>query len=150
MYDFSSYNCISLEPSSPRTLTAQDIPAIAAMMANARERAFVVAWLATLCTGECCADLCIVVVHEGRLFLKNAAQHRTSDMRVKIACVGIRFSVNTVVTPVVTTVIATVLTIVVTTVVTENRMPMHATFFSHAGCAMSGNDFSKKSCAFCP
>ncbi len=88
------------------------------------------------CTGERCADLrvvvivvTVVVVHEGRFFLKNGAQHRTSDMRIKIACVGIQFSLTTVITTVVTTVIATVVTIVVTAVVTENRMPTHTIFF---------------------
>ncbi len=46
-------------------------------------------------------------------------------MRIKIACVGIQFSVTTVVT----TVVATVVTIVVTTVVTENLMPTHEILF---------------------
>ncbi len=45
-------------------------------------------------------------------------------MRKKIACVGIRFSVTTVVT----TIVMTVATTVVTPVVTENRMPTHAIF----------------------
>ncbi len=44
---------------------------------------------------------------------------------------------------IVTTVVATVVMTVVTTVVAENCMPMHTTFFSHVGCAMSGNNFFK-------
>ncbi len=52
---------------------------------------------------ERCTYLCvvIVVVHEGRFFLKNGARHRTSNMRIKTACVGVRFSVTTVITMVV-------------------------------------------------
>ncbi len=57
-------------------------------------------------------------------------------MRKKIAWVGIRFSVTTVVTTIVTTVATTVVTTVVMTVVKENCMPTHAIFIlmSNARC----------------
>ncbi len=55
-------------------------------------------------------DLCVVVVvvavvviHEVQFFLKNGARHRASDMRIKIAYIGIQFSVTTLVTTVITT-----------------------------------------------
>ncbi len=56
--------------------------------------------------GSAAWDLCVVVVavvivHEGQFFLKSGARHRASDMRIKISCVGIRFSLTTVVTTVV-------------------------------------------------
>ncbi len=126
MYDFSSYNHISPELLSPCTPTdrrqfqrvptmredpahIQNVPAIAATTANTLQPAFLVAWLATLLHRERCADICVIVeaviVYEGRFFLKNGALHRTSDMRKKISCVNIRFSVTTVVTTVVTIIV---------------------------------------------
>ncbi len=144
MCDFSSYNRISLETSSPhtpvtqerrgfegflrceRTLCMSEKSWLSRRRQQTRDNAHSLLLCSPLfCAGELCADLRVVVVHEGRFFLKNGAQHRASDMRIKIACVGIRFSITTVVT----TVVATVVPIVVTTVVTENRMPMHAIFF---------------------
>ncbi len=46
-------------------------------------------------------------------------------MRKKIARVGIRFSIATIVI----TIVATVVTTVITTVVTENHMPTHTMIF---------------------
>ncbi len=115
MYDFSSYNRISLEPSSLRTpaarkthcfkgflrcektLCARDALAIAATTANTR---LPLLGSPLFCSRERCTDRCLVVVHEGRFFLKNGARHCESDMRIKVACVGIRFFVTTVVTTV--------------------------------------------------
>ncbi len=73
-----------------------------------------------------------------RFLKKIVARHRASDMRKKIACIGIRFSVTTVVTTIVTTVATTVVTTVATRhgIMTSlhhdssygNRMPTHAIF----------------------
>ncbi len=58
---------------------AQDVLTIAAMTVNALECAFVVVFGSPLfCAGECCVDLCIVVVFEGRFFLINGALHQSS------------------------------------------------------------------------
>ncbi len=148
MYDFSSYNRISPELSSPCTPTARETRGfewflqcertpyapktfrLSQQRWQMRENAHSSSLGSPLfCTGECCADLWVVFVHEGQFFLKNGARHCASDMRIKIACVDIHFSVTTVVTMVVTTVVATVVTIVLTTGVTENHMSTHAILF---------------------
>ncbi len=104
------------------------------------------------CTKERCADLRIVVVHEGQYFLKNSTRHRVSDMRIKIACIGIRLSVITVDTTVVTTIACRRYSRddCINDSSYRKSYADACDFFSYVRCAMLGNDFLKKSCAFCP
>ncbi len=106
-------------------------------LAHAREVPTIVVFYSPLfSTGERCMDLCVVVVFEGRFFLKNSTRHpasideKTNRMRrhtifryyshhgMLLYHAGRYYSRGTI-----------VVTIVVTTVAMKNRMPTHAIFF---------------------
>ncbi len=168
MYDFTSYIRISPEQSSPhapaawetrsfkgfrrceRTLHGPERFQLSQQWLRTHKNASLSSFLArrSFALGSTAQTFASSSLNYD-FFLKTVPDIRHPEMRKKIACIVIRFSISHDYCHYYSR-HAIVVTTVLTTVATENHMMMHAIFFLIYGCPMLCTDFFKNSDIFCP